>query len=175
MRYVEKQHRAPGARSRLWREHLVTLDHLRQVIGWRGHRPAVDPLNEYKREAFQLFDELIAELRGMTTAQLNHVQIGYEQPPEGEAPPMQGGEFEPINGNGNGNHDELAQLISRLGTSSDVLPTNGAAVLEPDGDTQTMPRASDEEQAAWGRVSRNAPCPCGSGKKYKHCHGALNS
>ena len=173
MRYVEKRI-VLEALDHLWREHLVTLDHLRQVIGWRG-MAQVDPLNEYKREAFQLFDELIAELRGMTTAQLNHVQIGYEQPPEGEAPPMQGGEFEPMNGNGNGNHDELAQLISRLGTSSDVLPTNGAAVLEPDGDTQTMPRASDEEQAAWGRVSRNAPCPCGSGKKYKHCHGALNS
>ena len=173
MRYVEKRI-VLEALDHLWREHLVTLDHLRQVIGWRG-MAQVDPLNEYKREAFQLFDELIAELRGMTTAQLNHVQIGYEQPPEGQAPPMQGGEFEPMNGNGNGNHDELAQLISRLGTSSDVLPTNGAAVLEPDGDTQTMPRASDEEQAAWGRVSRNAPCPCGSGKKYKHCHGALNS
>ena len=179
MRYVEKRI-VLEALDHLWREHLVTLDHLRQVIGWRG-MAQVDPLNEYKREAFQLFDELIAELRGITTAQLNHVQIGYEQPPEGEMspngspfppmPPMQAGEFEPMNGN----HDELAQLISRLGTSSDVLPTNGAAVLDPAGDTQTMPREGDGDPASWGRVSRNAPCPCGSGKKYKHCHGALSS
>ncbi|HLK71944.1 MAG TPA: SEC-C metal-binding domain-containing protein, partial [Steroidobacteraceae bacterium] len=90
-------------------------------------------------------------------------------PQDGQVPPMQAGEFEPINGN----HDELAQLISRLGSSSDVLPTNGAAVLDPAGDTQTMPREGDP--ASWGRVSRNAPCPCGSGKKYKHCHGALAS
>ena len=171
MRYVEKQI-VLGALDHLWREHLVTLDHLRQVIGWRG-MAQVDPLNEYKREAFQLFDELRTQLREMTTSRLNHVEIGYEEQVDGQMiAPMQAGEFEPMNGN----HDELAQLITRLGSADDIVPHNGATMLDAlsGGDTQTMPRTADDP-ASWGRVGRNAPCPCGSGKKYKHCHGALNA
>ena len=175
MRYVEKQV-VLEALDHLWREHLVTLDHLRQVIGWRG-MAQVDPLNEYKREAFQLFDELIAQLRGVTTGRLNHVEIVQEQPPEGQMiPPLQAASFEPLNGHGNGHHDELAQLIGRLGSPDEVLPHNGATVLG--GDTETMPARAGEvrtdDPTTWGRVGRNALCPCGSGKKYKHCHGALN-
>ena len=172
MRYVEKQV-VLSALDHLWREHLVTLDHLRQVIGWRG-MAQVDPLNEYKREAFQLFDELRTQLREMTTSRLNHVEIGFEEQPDGQmVPPMQAGEFEPMNGH----HDELAQLITRMGSADDVVPhgNNGATVLDAlAGDTQTMPRNADDP-ASWGRVGRNALCPCGSGKKYKHCHGALNA
>ena len=171
MRYVEKQI-VLGALDHLWREHLVTLDHLRQVIGWRG-MAQVDPLNEYKREAFQLFDELRTQLREMTTSRLNHVEIGYEEQVDGQMiAPMQAGEFEPMNGN----HDELAQLITRLGSADDIVPHNGATMLDAlsGGETQTMPRTADDP-ASWGRVGRNAPCPCGSGKKYKHCHGALNA
>ena len=172
MRYVEKQV-VLEALDHLWREHLVTLDHLRQVIGWRG-MAQVDPLNEYKREAFQLFDELIAQLRELTTGRLNHVEIMQEQPPEGQMiPPMQAAQFEPMNGH----HDELAQLISRLGTPEEVLPHNGATVLG--GDTDTMPaQVADvkaDDPTTWGRVGRNSVCPCGSGKKYKHCHGALGT
>ena len=77
MRYVEKQIFLQ-ALDHLWREHLVTLDHLRQVIGWRGLAQR-DPLNEYKSEAFELFGELITQLRETTTAQLNHVEIAYER------------------------------------------------------------------------------------------------
>ncbi len=79
MRYVEKQIFLQSL-DHLWREHLVTLDHLRQVIGWRGLAQR-DPLNEYKSEAFELFGELITQLRETTTAQLNHVEIAYEAPP----------------------------------------------------------------------------------------------
>ncbi len=168
MRYVEKQV-VLQALDHLWREHLVTLDHLRQVIGWRG-MAQVDPLNEYKREAFQLFDELITQLRETTTTQLSRVEIVFEQPEGQMIPPMQASQFEPMNGN----HDELAQLITRLGSPADVVPHDGATVLDAlSGETETMPRNADDP-ASWGRVGRNALCPCGSGKKYKHCHGALS-
>ena len=174
MRYVEKQV-VLQALDHLWREHLVTLDHLRQVIGWRG-MAQVDPLNEYKREAFQLFDELITQLRETTTSQLSRVEIAFEQPDAQMIPPMQAGEFEPMNGSGSSNHDELAQLITRLGSSADLMPHNGATVLDALGgtETDTMP-VNGDDPATWGRVGRNAPCPCGSGKKYKHCHGALSA
>ena len=79
MRYIEKQV-VLQTLDHLWREHLVTLDHLRQVIGWRGMAQR-DPLNEYKSEAFELFGELIHHLREPTTAQLNHVEVTFEAPP----------------------------------------------------------------------------------------------
>src|SRR5579871_3533078 len=85
MRYVEKQVILQSL-DHLWREHLVTLDHLRQVIGWRGMAQR-DPLNEYKSEAFDLFTSLITHLREQTTAQLNRVEIAYE--PAESAPPLQ--------------------------------------------------------------------------------------
>src|SRR5208337_2603893 len=78
-RYVEKQI-VLQALDHLWREHLVTLDHLRQVVGWRGMAQR-DPLNEYKSEAFELFSELIKHLRELTTSQLNRVEVAFEQAP----------------------------------------------------------------------------------------------
>ena len=171
MRYVEKQV-VLQVLDTLWREHLVTLDHLRQVIGWRGLAQQ-DPLNEYKREAFQLFDDLIGHLRDTTTSQLSRIEIQMEQPGV-EFAPTQASSFEPMNGH----HDELADLMQRLGNSGDVLPHNGHGVLEAlsGGDTETLaPHRDAADAATWGRVGRNEPCPCGSGRKYKHCHGALNS
>jgi preprotein translocase subunit SecA len=168
MRYVEKQVVLQVLDS-LWREHLVTLDHLRQVIGWRGLAQR-DPLNEYKSEAFQLFDELITQLRETTTSQLNRVEIQFEQPAEGQQiPPLQASQFEPMNGG----QDDLRDLMARLGNESE--PHNGATVMEALGaDTATMERKADDP-STWGRVARNEACPCGSGKKYKHCHGALSA
>ena len=170
MRYVEKQI-VLQVLDTLWREHLVTLDHLRQVIGWRGLAQQ-DPLNEYKREAFQLFDELITQLRETTVSQLNRVEIAFEQPAEAQMiPPLQAAQFEPMNGN----HDDLRQLMERLGTVNESVPHNGATIMDAlGGDTDTMARRSDDP-STWGRVGRNEPCPCGSGKKYKHCHGALTA
>ena len=171
MRYVEKQV-VLQVLDTLWREHLVTLDHLRQVIGWRGLAQQ-DPLNEYKREAFQLFDDLIGHLRDTTTSQLSRIEIQMEQPGV-EFAPTQASSFEPMNGH----HDELADLIQRLGNAGDVLPHNGHGVGEAlsGGDTETLaPHRDAADAATWGRVGRNEPCPCGSGRKYKHCHGALNS
>ena len=170
MRYVEKQI-VLQVLDHLWREHLVTLDYLRQVVHLRGMAQR-DPLNEYKSEAFDLFNELIANLRGSTTMQLNRVEIAFEEPDQAQSPPFQAAQFEPMNGtNNHGDHDELHKLISRLGDANDVVPHDGAAVLD-DGGTQTM---AGDDPSTWGRVGRNAACPCGSGKKYKHCHGALSA
>ena len=165
-RYVEKQVVLQVLDS-LWREHLVTLDHLRQVIGWRGLAQR-DPLNEYKSEAFQLFNELIVQLREATTSQLNRVELAHED--HQQIPPLQASQYEPMNGN----HEELQQLMMRLGNSDDVVP-HGGTMFEALGgtDTDTLARSTDDP-STWGRVARNAPCPCGSGKKYKHCHGALS-
>ena len=168
MRYVEKQVVLQVLDS-LWREHLVTLDHLRQVIGWRGLAQR-DPLNEYKSEAFQLFDELITQLRETTTSQLNRVEIQFEQPAEGQQiPPLQASQFEPMNGG----QDDLRELMNRLENESE--PHHGGTVMDALGaDTATIERKSDDP-STWGRVGRNEACPCGSGKKYKHCHGALSA
>ena len=174
MRYVEKQIVLQVLDS-LWREHLVTLDHLRQVIGWRGLAQR-DPLNEYKSEAFQLFNELITQLRETTTAQLARVEIAFEQPDAQMIPPLQASQFEPMTGG----QDDLRDLMMRLG-SSEGAGHNGTNVLDAlgggqmggqAGDTATLTRKADDP-STWGRVARNAACPCGSGKKYKHCHGAL--
>ena len=169
MRYVEKQV-VLQVLDTLWREHLVTLDHLRQVIGWRGLAQQ-DPLNEYKREAFQLFDELIGQLRETTTSQLNRIEVAFEQPDSNQLPPLQASQFEPMNGN----HDELQSLMERLGGADDMVQHNGASVLDGFGDTQTMAARNAADPSSWGRVGRNEPCPCGSGKKFKHCHGSISA
>ncbi len=141
MTYVEKQVLLQML-DHLWREHLVTLDHLRQVVGWRGMAQR-DPLNEYKSEAFQLFDSLIDRLREQVTSQLMRVEVRFDEPPAPLEPPpmmaMAGGEM----------------MNSAFGPAELVA----AAPRNPD------------DPASWGKVGRNEPCPCGSGKKFKHCHG----
>ena len=149
MTYVEKQVLLQTL-DHLWREHLVTLDHLRQVIGWRGLAQR-DPLNEYKAEAFQLFDGLIDHLREQVTAQLMRVEVMFQPPAEAELPPMQAHHLDPLTG-----EDELALALAPAATEA------GAQAARDPNDPST-----------WGKVGRNDPCPCGSGKKYKHCHGAF--
>ncbi|WP_158809881.1 preprotein translocase subunit SecA [Beijerinckia sp. L45] len=167
MRYVEKQV-ILQVLDHLWREHLVTLDHLRQVIGWRGLAQR-DPLNEYKSEAFDLFDQLIVQLRETATAQLTHLEVAFEQP-DAQMPPMQASHFEPLS-----SADGVQQLSSRMG-SADYVPQGGATVMDAlgGGETAMMDRDANDP-ATWGKVARNELCPCGSGKKYKHCHGALSA
>jgi len=145
MRYVEKTILLQTL-DHLWREHLVMLDHLRQVIGLRGYGQR-DPLQEYKSEAFALFEAMIANLREAVTAQLMRVEI---VPPEEQAPAlpaMEAHKFDPNTG-----EDELAFANASL------VP---AATANRD----------PKNPASWGKVGRNEDCPCGSGKKYKHCHG----
>jgi preprotein translocase subunit SecA len=156
MRSVEKQVLLQSL-DHLWREHLVVLDHLRQVIGWRGMGQR-DPLNEYKSEAFDLFDGLITKLREVTTAQLMRVEVSVEPPQAPAPPPMFGSHVNPLTGE---DEESIARINAAIAAGEF---TTGAL-----GD-ETGPRDPNNPES-WGRVGRNEACPCGSGKKYKHCHG----
>jgi preprotein translocase subunit SecA len=155
MRFVEKQV-ILQALDHLWRDHLVTLDHLRQVIGWRGMAQR-DPLNEYKSEAFELFQQLIAQWHEAVIAQMSRVEVRFQEPEP--PPPMQFQHLDPMTGENEFPFGALNEPVA-VGLQE---PRAGLAVAERD------PR----NPASWGRVGRNEPCPCGSGKKYKHCHGQI--
>ncbi|MCQ2003100.1 preprotein translocase subunit SecA [Rhizobium sp. NRK18] len=138
----------------LWREHIVNLDHLRSVIGFRGYAQR-DPLQEYKQEAFELFTALLTNLRQAVISQLMRVEIVRQaaETPAPELPVMEAHHLDATSG-----EDELAQpsLESAETTALYVAPEN----------------RDPNDPATWGKVGRNEACPCGSGKKYKHCHGA---
>ena len=137
-----------------WREHLVHLDHLRGVIGLRGYGQR-DPLNEYKTEAFSLFEALLHDLRHNVTRWLMTVEFRFQAPPEMEMP-----EFQEIHLNPGTGENEMAFAGAQnpeqqfTGDDRSRFPVE----LLPEG---------------WERTSRNADCPCGSGRKFKHCHGSL--
>jgi preprotein translocase subunit SecA len=147
----------------LWREHLVTLEHLRQVIGLRGYGQR-DPLNEYKSESFTLFEQVLARLREAVTGQLMHVELSRQEdvPPldAAELPPMEAHHFDPATG-----EDEFA--LEAAGAGGVAL---GSAA--PARTRKPSQGSNPADPSTWGKVQRNALCPCGSGKKYKHCHGA---
>jgi preprotein translocase subunit SecA len=153
MRYIEKSILLQTL-DHDWREHIVNLDHLRQYVGLRGYGQR-DPLNEYKSEAFELFEALLAKLRTDVARQLMHLQINMEAPPppmELNLGPMQASHINPLTG-----EDEMAppgMIRSRISRLEQVP-------VDPN------------DPGTWGKVQRNAPCPCGSGRKFKHCHGAL--
>ncbi len=133
----------------LWREHIVNLDHLRSVIGFRGYAQR-DPLQEYKAEAFELFQALLANLRQTVTAQLMRVELVRQA---ADAPA-------PVPPTMEGHHIDGTTGEDDFGEGSGFM-----AVAAEDRDPN--------DPATWGRIARNEPCPCGSGKKYKHCHGAF--
>jgi preprotein translocase subunit SecA len=155
MRYVEKSILLQTL-DHLWREHLVMLEHLRQVVGLRGYGQR-DPLQEYKSEAFQLFETMIANMREAVTAQLMRVEV-VQAPPEDQQqqlPYMEAHKIDPFTG-----EDEMALADATL--SPAMAGGNGA---------QRAIERDPKNPATWGKVGRNEVCPCGSGKKYKHCHG----
>ena len=162
MRYVEKQVILQSL-DHLWREHLVTLDHLRQVIGWRGMAQR-DPLNEYKSEAFDLFRILIAQWHEAVIAQMMRVEVRF-QAPEPPPPPMQFQHLDPRTGENELPFGEIAEPVdsgpfAALSVAATAAPAlGGVAERDP------------KNPASWGKIGRNEPCPCGSGKKFKHCHG----
>ncbi|ACB96814.1 preprotein translocase subunit SecA [Beijerinckia indica] len=181
MRYIEKQV-VLQVLDHLWREHLVTLDHLRQVIGWRGLAQR-DPLNEYKSEAFALFDELITQLRETTTAQLSRVEVAFA--PSADQSPFEtlaaAAPFDPVPA-----VPPLAASLALEGptetgqTAVSFMPQQGVeafngrdVLVAAEPTIPTLERNADDPKS-WGRVGRNEPCPCGSGKKYKHCHGMIS-
>ncbi|MGQ0483814.1 MAG: preprotein translocase subunit SecA [Hyphomicrobiales bacterium] len=139
--------------DQLWRDHIVTIEHLRQVIHLRGYGQR-DPLNEYKTESFTLFEAMIGRLREMTTAQVMRLEIQTRPdedllPDEEDLPMMAAHHIDATTGEDDVGGGVL--LASRPRAKSAVDPKN---------------------PATWGKLGRNDPCPCGSGKKYKHCHGA---
>ncbi|OBQ57873.1 preprotein translocase subunit SecA [Mesorhizobium erdmanii] len=141
----------------LWREHIVNLDHLRSVVGFRGYAQR-DPLQEYKSEAFELFQAMLGNLRQAVTAQLMRVELvrqAAEAPPP-EAPDMFGTHIDGTTGENDFEGGETALLVRQ---------DQNVIVAPEDRDPNN--------QATWGKVGRNEACPCGSGKKYKHCHGAF--
>jgi len=149
----------------LWREHLVMLDHLRQVIGLRGYGQR-DPLNEYKAEAFNLFEAMSQSLREAVTGELMRIEIQQAPPPEQQPAPlpmMATHKLDPITG-----EDEMALATAGAETLArhGIGPGAGATARAP----QAPPR-NPKDPTSWGKVGRNEMCPCGSGKKFKHCHG----
>jgi preprotein translocase subunit SecA len=132
----------------LWREHLVNLDHLRSVIGFRGYGQR-DPLNEYKSESFELFQSMLSNLRQAVTAQMMRVELVQQAQPEPE--PIEMTEVH-----------EAAPAIA----GETLFPAASPGLVAPEQRDPNNP-------ASWGKIGRNETCPCGSGKKFKHCHGAL--
>jgi preprotein translocase subunit SecA len=136
-----------------WREHLTHLDHLRAVIGLRGYGQR-DPLNEYKTEAFSLFERLLVDLRQNVTRWLMTVEFRYEAPPELEQPRFEEVHLNPLTG-----ENEAGRLSPAARES--MSPDERAGLL-----FGALPQG-------WEKTPRNSPCPCGSDRKFKHCHGAL--
>jgi preprotein translocase subunit SecA len=145
-----------------WKDHLLRLDHLRQGIGLRAFGQK-NPLNEYKREAFDMFEDMLGRLREGVTSILSNIEIQVNAPepvPEPQAPQQMETQ-----------HAAVGQFAGE--------PENPDADAEVISKQQPMRHASGaqinpDDPSTWGKVSRNAACPCGTGKKYKHCHGQLS-
>ena len=135
--------------DQLWKDHLLSLDHLRQGINLRAYAQR-DPLNEYKQEAFSLFEYMLNHLREVVVSRLARVQIRVELTDE---------VMRSLKPQSNMQESRVDPAMSR---ASNVLamPRPGAA-------------RDPQNPATWGRVARNEACPCGSNKKFKHCHGAI--
>jgi preprotein translocase subunit SecA len=126
-----------------WKEHLFALDHLRQGISLRAYAQR-DPLNEYKSEAFVLFEEMLAKLRESVVQTLSRIELRSETPEAYELPRVM-----------------MRRRSMLVGADGEVV----------NGDDERAPDPNDP--STWGKVARNASCPCGSGRKYKQCHGRL--
>ncbi|AUQ64295.1 preprotein translocase subunit SecA [Phaeobacter inhibens] len=147
MRNIEKQVLLQTIDAK-WREHLLTLEHLRSVVGFRGYAQR-DPLNEYKNESFQLFENMLDTLRETVTQQLAHVR--------------------PIS------EEEQRQMMMQMAAQQAELQK---AATGANATTALQEAPADgfveDDPSTWGNPSRNDKCPCGSGKKFKHCHGSLS-
>ena len=161
MRYIEKQVILQTL-DHLWREHLVTLDHLRQVIGWRGMAQR-DPLNEYKSEAFELFRALIAQWHENVIAQMMRIEVRFQAPPEAAPQAQQLQHMDPVT---HSNDIELGAISEPINAAFSPATSAYDTVVE-------AAERNPDDPATWGRIARNEACPCGSGKKFKHCHGVL--
>jgi preprotein translocase subunit SecA len=140
--------------DQVWKEHLLTLDHLRQGIGLRAYAQR-DPLNEYKRESFNLFEEMLDTLRERLTQVLSHIEL-QPSPSEESQPEMTETRDDPA-----------------FQQEGGILDSEAPSMETPIRSRQASSDVNPKDASTWGRVARNAPCPCGSKKKYKHCHGQV--
>ncbi|MCD9146999.1 preprotein translocase subunit SecA [Pseudophaeobacter flagellatus] len=147
MRNIEKQVLLQTIDAK-WREHLLTLEHLRSVVGFRGYAQR-DPLNEYKNESFQLFETMLDSLRLDVTQQLSRVRPMTEE----EQKKM------------------LAEMAARQAAMQQMA--QGGAPTPAGNPEDAAPGFVEDDPQTWGNPSRNDKCPCGSGKKFKHCHGRI--
>ncbi len=150
--------------DQVWKEHLLSLDHLRQGIGLRAYAQQ-DPLNEYKSEAFEMFNQMLNELDERITTILSNIELQVKDA-------------------------ETIEIYSKTDTKNleyrqDSLPEDLDDLTYPSEDDAPAPYSTPlplksrkgadiidpEDPTTWGKVGRNSPCPCGSGKKFKHCHG----
>ncbi|WP_299964810.1 preprotein translocase subunit SecA [uncultured Roseobacter sp.] len=158
MRNIEKQLLLQSIDAK-WREHLLTLEHLRSVVGFRGYAQR-DPLNEYKNESFQLFEGMLDSLRSDVTQKLSQIRPLSED----EQREM----LEQIRA-----QQQAAQAAATsAGAAGGAAPAGGAPAQTA---AAGAPLAGfvEGDPTTWGNPGRNDPCPCGSGKKFKHCHGRL--
>ena len=150
MQQVEKQLLLQTIDTK-WREHLITLEHLRSVVGFRGYAQR-DPLNEYKNEAFQLFERLLNGLRYDVTKQLSIVR------------PLTDAERKAM----------IAKFLDEQKKPTETSKTTSSQAIKSNS---SMPLGAktppDQMPKGWQATGRNELCPCGSGKKFKHCHGRL--
>ncbi|MCY1359487.1 Protein translocase subunit SecA [compost metagenome] len=137
----------------LWKDHLSTMDHLRHGIHLRGYAQK-NPKQEYKRESFNLFQELLESIKRDTIRVLSHVQVRREDPAEEEARLRREAE-------------ELAKRMQFQHAEVSALDQPEAMAEEGDVAVAAAPVRTEP------KIGRNEPCPCGSGKKYKHCHGQV--
>jgi preprotein translocase subunit SecA len=155
MRFIEKSLLIQTLDA-VWKEHLYALDHLRQGIGLRAYGQR-DPLNEYKSEAFTLFNAMLAELKERVTSMLARVELAPERPLV--PPPM------------------MQMVASHAEPASALVSDVALAEPPPPRIVTAQPQRTQaidpHDQSTWAATPRNAQCPCGSGKKYKHCHGKL--
>jgi preprotein translocase subunit SecA len=146
MRMIEKQVLLQTIDGK-WREHLLTLEHLRSVVGFRGYAQR-DPLNEYKNESFQLFETMLDSLRMDVTKKLSQIR------------PM--------------SEEEQQSLMRELQEQRAAMEAAAQPETLAEPSAEGAPGFVESDPSTWGNPGRNEPCPCGSGKKFKHCHGRLS-
>ena len=145
MRMIEKQLLLQSIDGK-WREHLLTLEHLRSVVGLRSHAQR-DPLNEYKNEAFQLFESMLDSLREDVTQKLSQIRPITEE-----------------------EQREMAEQMATQQAAAEAA--SGPALPEPSAAAVASGFVADDP-TTWGNPGRNSSCPCESGEKFKHCHGRV--
>jgi preprotein translocase subunit SecA len=141
--------------DQMWKDHLLTLDHLRAGIGLRAYGQK-DPLNEYKIEAFQLFEKMLKDLSELAVVRVAHFELAGElETLKSKRTRIQELRHDPLGVFGSKDQDEEDSIMGQLRT-------------------HVNPQERDpSDPSTWGKISRNEVCPCGSGRKYKYCHGAV--